>query len=135
MIFSYQRYLIVFYWSLSHSKLPQVSRTLLDMLADLNKAVVSARPTISNSSGPLTKPLKTIPRASTIFGIIVILSFNSFYVLGQGPSTCLTLFVLIFISTLLYGAMAKFTIRQVLLFANFRNYYRYQTNSWKPPKE
>ena len=31
---------MVFHWSLSDSKFPQVSRTLLSILADLNNAVV-----------------------------------------------------------------------------------------------
>ena len=38
--FSHQRYLMVSYWSLSDSKSPQVSRNLLNMVADLNNAVV-----------------------------------------------------------------------------------------------
>ena len=38
--FSHLRYLMVFHWSLSGNKSPQVSRTLLSILADLNNAVV-----------------------------------------------------------------------------------------------
>ena len=38
--FSHQRYLVVFFWSLSDSKSHQVSRTLLSILADLSNAVV-----------------------------------------------------------------------------------------------
>ena len=48
---SHQRWLIVFLWSLSDCKSPQVSRTLLGILADLNKVVVwsvSTCPLISN---------------------------------------------------------------------------------------
>ena len=48
-------------WSLSDSKSPQVSRTLLGMLADLNNAVdcmVSSRPHISKSSRPFRDCLK-----------------------------------------------------------------------------
>ena len=54
--FSHQRLLVVFYWGLSNSKSPQVSRTLLSILADLNNAVfwmVSILPRISNFSSPL----------------------------------------------------------------------------------
>ena len=50
--FSHQLYLIVFHWSLSVSKLPQVSMTLLRILINLNNAIasrVSIRPLISNS--------------------------------------------------------------------------------------
>ena len=39
-IFSHQLLLVVFYWSLSDSKSPQISRTLLNILAILNNAVV-----------------------------------------------------------------------------------------------
>ena len=38
--FSHQRQQMVFHWSLSDSKSPQISRTLLSILADLNNAVV-----------------------------------------------------------------------------------------------
>ena len=44
---------MIFHWSLSDSKSPQVSRTLLGIVANLNNAVIwiaSARPVISNSS-------------------------------------------------------------------------------------
>ena len=52
-----------FYWSLSDSKSPHISRTLLSILADLNNKVVrivSVRPLISNSFRPLTKRCKCI---------------------------------------------------------------------------
>ena len=38
--FSYQPFSMIFHWSLSDSKSPQVSRTFLGILADLNNAVV-----------------------------------------------------------------------------------------------
>ena len=47
---------MVFHWSLSDSKSPQVFKTLLSILADLNNAIVwtvSTRPLISKSSCPL----------------------------------------------------------------------------------
>ena len=49
--FSHQRWLMVFHWSLRDTKSPQVTMTLLSVLADLNNTVVwivSARPPISN---------------------------------------------------------------------------------------
>ena len=58
--FSHQRYLMVFHWSLSNSKSPQVSRTLLSILAVPNNAVVwtvSTSPVIFKSSSPCTNPL------------------------------------------------------------------------------
>ena len=54
--FSHQRELILFHWSLSDSMSPEVSRTLLSILAVLNNAVawmVSTRPLTSKSSSPL----------------------------------------------------------------------------------
>ena len=51
---------MVFHWSLSNSKSPQVSRTLLSILAVLNNAVVwmvSIHPLTSKSSSPFNNPL------------------------------------------------------------------------------
>ena len=65
-VFSHQRKLIVFHWSLSYSKSPQVSRTLLNILADLNNAVVwmvSTSPLISKSSSTFTNSLVTVQRS------------------------------------------------------------------------
>ena len=73
---------MVFHWSLSHSKSPQVSRTLLSILADLNNAVVwmvSTRPLISKSFSSCTNPLVTVPRALITIGIIVTFMFHSFF--------------------------------------------------------
>ena len=59
---SHQRKLMVFRWSLSDSKSPQVSRTLLSILAGLNIVVVwmvSTRPLIIKSSFPNNNPLVT----------------------------------------------------------------------------
>ena len=60
--FSHQRHLMVFHWSLSDSKSPQVSRTLLSILAVLNNVVVwmvSTRSPTSKSSRPFNNPLVT----------------------------------------------------------------------------
>ena len=58
---------MVFHWSLSDSKSPQVSRTLLSILAVLNNAVVwmvSTRPPTSKSSSPFSNPLVTVLNAT-----------------------------------------------------------------------
>ena len=49
---------LFFYWSLSDSKSPQISKTLLSILVHLNAVVcmVLAYPLIFNSSSSLTKP-------------------------------------------------------------------------------
>ena len=69
------------YWSLSNSKSPQVSRTLLSILADLNIAVVwmdSTRPRTSKSSSTFNNPLVTVPKAPFTIGIIVTFMFRCF---------------------------------------------------------
>ena len=70
-----------FLWSLSDSKSPQVSRTLLSILAVLNNAevwMVSTRPPTSKSSNPFNNPLVTVPNAPIMIGTIVTFMFHSF---------------------------------------------------------
>ena len=73
---------MVFHWRLSDSKSPQVSRTLLSILAVLNNAVVwmvSTRLPIFKSSRPFSDPLVTVSKASLTIGIIVTFMFHSFF--------------------------------------------------------
>ena len=73
---------MVFHWSLSDNKTPQVSRTLLSILANLNNAVVwmvSTRHLISKSSSPITNPLVTVTSAPITIGINVTFMFNCFF--------------------------------------------------------
>ena len=73
---------MVFHWSLSDSKSPQVSRTLLSILAVLNNAVVwmvSTRPPTSKSSGPFSISFVIVPNAPSTIGIIVTCMFHSFF--------------------------------------------------------
>ena len=54
---------MVFLWSLSDSKSPQISMTLLSILAVLSNAdiwIVSSRPPTSKSSRPFNNPLVII---------------------------------------------------------------------------
>ena len=77
---------MVFHWSLSDSKSPQVSRPLLSILAILNNVVVwmvSTRPPTSKSSSPLSNPIVTFPKAPIRTGIIFSGIFHSFF---QFPS-------------------------------------------------
>ena len=63
-------------------KSPHVSRTLVNILAHLNKAVVwmvSDRPPISNSFYSLTKSLRTVPVTLIALSITVTFMFPSFY--------------------------------------------------------
>ena len=71
-----------FHWRLSDSKSPQVSRTLLSILAVFNNAVVwmvSTQPPTSKSSRPFNNPLVTVPKAPITIGIIVTFMFHSFF--------------------------------------------------------
>ena len=73
---------MVYYWRLSDSKSPQVSRTLLSILAVFNNAVVwmvSTQPPTSKSSRRFNNPLVTVPKAPTTIGIIVTFMFHSFF--------------------------------------------------------
>ena len=67
---------MVFHWSLSDCKSPQVSRILLSILAVLNHAVVwmvSTRLPTSKSSSPFSNPLVTVPNAPITIIIIIII--------------------------------------------------------------
>ena len=81
---------MIFHWSLSDSKSPQVSRTLLSILAVLTITVVcivSIRPPNSKFYSPFNNPLVTIQNAPITIGIIVTYMFHSFSVLNQGRGT------------------------------------------------
>ena len=76
--FSHQRKQISFHWRFSGSMSPQVSRTLLSILAVFNNAVVwmvSTRPPTSKSSRPFNNPLVTVSKAPITIGIIVTFMF------------------------------------------------------------
>ena len=79
---------MVSHWS--DCKSPQISRTLLSILANLNNAavwMVSTRFLISKSSSPFTNPLGIVSTAPTTICITVTFMFHSFSVLWQGPGT------------------------------------------------
>ena len=87
--FSYQHYLIVFYWYLSDSRSPQVTRTLLSILVGLNNAVVTIvliHPQFSISSNLLTNVFGTVQIALAITVITITLMSNNIFVLWQGLS-------------------------------------------------
>ena len=73
---------MVFHWRLSDSKSPQVSRTLLSILAVFNNAavwIVSTQLLTSKSSSPFNNPLVTVPKAPITIDIIVTFMFHSFF--------------------------------------------------------
>ena len=109
---------MVFHWSLSDSKSPQVSRTLLSILAVLNNAVVwmvSTCPPTSKSSSPFSNPLATVPNAPITIGIIVTCVFYSFFNF-LARSRYLSFFSHSFSFILWSAGTAKTTILQVLFF-------------------
>ena len=73
---------MILHWSLSNSRSPQISRTLLSILAVLDNAVVwmvFTRPPTIKSSSPFNSPLVTVPKAPITIGIIVTFMFHSFF--------------------------------------------------------
>ena len=114
---------MVFHLSLSDSKSPQVSRTLLSILAVLNNAVawmVSTRPPTSKSSSPINNPLVTVPKAPITIGIIVTFMFHSFFN-SLARSRYLSFFSYSFSFMLWSAWTAKSTVLQILSF--FCYYY------------
>ena len=111
---------MVFHWSLSDIKSPQISRTLLSMPAILNNVVVwmvSTRPPTSKSSSPFNNPLVTVPRAPITIDIIVPCVFPSFF---YSLARSRYLFFFFSFSFILWSAgTAKSTILQILFFFFF----------------
>ena len=105
---------MVFYWRLSDIKSPQVSRTLLSILAVFNNAVVwmvSTQSATSHSSRPLNKPLVTVPKAQIAIDTIVTLTFHSFF---NSLARYLSFYSHSFTSILWSAGTAKSTILQGL---------------------
>ena len=109
---------MVFHWSLSDNKSPQVSRTLLSILDVLNNAIVwmvSTRPLTSKSSSPFRNPLFTVPNAPITIGIIVPGMFHSFFQFPCKVEVLIFLFTL-FLFILWSAGTAKLTVLQVHFF-------------------
>ena len=107
---------MVFHWSLSDSKSPQVSRTRVSILAVLSNAVVwivSTRPLTSKSSKPFNNPLVTVPNAPITIGTIVIFMFHSLFNF-LARSRYLSFYSLSFGFILWSAGTAKSTILQIL---------------------
>ena len=108
---------MVFHWSLSDSKSPQVSRTLLSILAVFNNAVVwmvSTRSPTSKSSRLFNNPLVTVPKAPITIGIIVTFMFHSFFN-SLARSRYLSLFSHSFSFIQWSARTTKWTILQIFL--------------------
>ena len=109
---------MVFHWSLSDSKSPQVSRTRLRILAVLSNAVVwivSTRPPTSKSFRPFNNLLVIETNALITIGTIVTFMFHSFFN-SLARSRYVSFFSLSFRFILLSAGTANSTILQVLFF-------------------
>ena len=107
---------MVFHWSLNDSKSPQVSRTLLSILAVLSNAViwiVSTSPPTSKSSRPFNNPLVIVPKAPITIGTIVTFMFHGFFN-SLARSRYLSFFSHYFSFILRSAGTAKSTILQIL---------------------
>ena len=112
---------MVFHWSLSDSKSPQVSRTRIRILAVLSNVVVwivSTRPPTSKSSMPFNNPLVIVPNTPITIDITVTFMFHSFFN-SLARSRYLSFFSLSFRFILWSAGTAKSTILQILFFKFF----------------
>ena len=106
---------MAFHRRLSDSKSPQVSRTLLSILAVFNNALVwmvSTRPSTSKTSRPFNNPLVTVPKGPITIVIIVTFMFHSFFN-SLARSRYLSLFSHSFSFILWSAGTAKSTILQI----------------------
>ena len=97
---------MVFHWSLSDSKSPQVSRTLLSVLAVVNRALVWMVYTLSpafKSSSPFNNPLDAVPKAPITIGKIFTVMFHSFF---QFPSK-VEILILLFTLFQIYSVVSQ----------------------------
>ena len=107
-----------FHWSFSNSRSPQVSRTLLSILAVFNNAVVwmvSTRPPTSKSSRPFNNLSVTVPKAPiTISTSDLFMFHSSFNFLAR--SKYLSFFSHSFCFILWSAGTEKSIILQILFF-------------------
>ena len=118
---------MVFHWSLSDSKSPQVSRTLHRILAFLSNVViwiVSPRPLTSKSSRPFNNPLVIVPKAPITIGTIVTFMFHRLFNSLARP-WYLSFFSLSFSFILWSAGTAKSTILQITRYYYYYYYYYY----------
>ena len=109
---------MVLHWRLSDSMSPQVSRTILSILAVFNNAVVwvvYTRAPTSKSPRPFKNPLVTVPNAPITIAIIVTFMFHSLFN-SLARSRYLSLFSHSFSFILWSAGTAKFTILQIFFF-------------------
>ena len=112
---------MVFHWSLSDRKSPQVSRTLLSILSVLSNVVVwmvSTLPPTSKSSSPFNNHLVILPKLPITVGTIVTFMFHSLFN-SLERSRYLSFFSHSFGFMLWSARTAKSTILQILFFVDY----------------
>ena len=108
---------MVFHWSLSDCKSPQVSRTRLRIPTVLSNAVVSivsTRLPTSTSSRPFNNHLVIVPNAPITIGTIVTFMFHSFFN-SLARSRYLSFFSISFRFILWSAGTAKSPILQIIM--------------------
>ena len=118
---------MVFHWRLSDSKSPQVSRTLLDILAVFNNAVVWMVPTrspTSKSSRPFNNPLVTVPKAPLTIGMIVTFMFHKFFQLSSKVEALISLFTFFQFYSVVSQDSKVDNFADFLFFFFFVDYYK-----------
>ena len=115
---------MVFHWSLSDSRSPQVSRTRLRILTVLSNAVVwivSNRPPTFKSSRPFNNPLVIVPNAPITIGTIVTFMFHSLF-----NSLARSRYLFLFSHSLdLFCGLPGQQSRQFCKFSYYHYYYYY----------
>ena len=120
---------MAFYWCLSESKSPQVSRTRLSILAVLNNSVVwmvSTHPPTSKSSMPFNNSLVTTPKALITIGKIYTFMYHSFF----NPLARLR-YLSFFSHSLSFILWSAGTAKSTILHILFFYYYYYHYHSLK----
>ena len=103
-------YCYFFFLHLSGTKSPQISRTLLSILAEFSRAVVhmiAILPLISRSTIPLYQTFEDRFKAHQIIGITVIVIFYSFFQSSDKIQVFVYSFVFFFFFSLWFDEVAK----------------------------
>ena len=123
---------MVFHRRLSDTKPPQVSRTLLSILAVFNNAVVwmvSTRPPTSKSSRPFNNPLVTMPNAPITIGIIVTFMIHSFFQFSSKVKVLISLLTFFQFYSVVRRDSKVDNFADLLFFVDY--YYYYYFTSWE----
>ena len=108
------------YWSLSGSKSPQLSRTLLSIVAVLHNAVVwmvSTHPPTSKSPSLFNNPFVIVPKATITISPIISSMFHSFFQFPSEVEVLILLFTFFqFYSVVSWGSKVDNFANSLFLF-------------------